>query len=145
NLLLAVITATTVVISMRVVGLLLISALMVVPVATAQLLVSSFRSTLLTAIGIGVVVSLGGTTSSYSANTPSGGTIVLLAIGLFTLAAVTSSARSALHRTVHDEAEDHLHRHGEQCGHPAVAHEDHVDYVHDGHRHAAHGAHYDEH
>jgi zinc transport system permease protein len=145
NLLLAVITATTVVISMRVVGLLLISALMVVPVATAQLLVNSFRSTLVTAIGIGVAVSLGGTTTSYYANTPSGGTIVLLAIAIFTVAAVGTSLRSVLHRNGHDEAEDHLHRHGEHCGHLAVPHDDHVDYVHDGHRHAPHGEHYDEH
>lgn len=145
NLLLAVITAATVVISMRVVGLLLISALMVVPVATAQLLVGSFRSTLLLAIGIGLVVSVGGTATSYYANTPSGGTIVLLAVGLFAATAAATSARSALRRDVHDEAEDHLHRHGEDCGHPSLEHDDHLDYVHDGHRHAPHGAHYDEH
>jgi len=41
--------------------------------------------------------------------------------------------------------EEHGHEHGEQCGHPAVPHGDHVDYVHEGHRHAAHGGHYDEH
>ena len=41
--------------------------------------------------------------------------------------------------------EDHDHAHGQDCGHPAVPHGDHVDYVHDGHRHAAHGSHYDEH
>ena len=40
---------------------------------------------------------------------------------------------------------EHPHEHGPDCGHPAVAHDDHVDYLHDGHRHAAHGAHYDEH
>jgi zinc transport system permease protein len=35
--------------------------------------------------------------------------------------------------------------HGEACGHPAVPHGDHIDYLHDGHRHAAHASHYDEH
>ena len=40
---------------------------------------------------------------------------------------------------------DAKHVHGEGCGHEAVPHGDHVDYVHDGHRHAAHGAHYDDH
>ena len=145
NLLLAVITATTVVISMRVVGLLLISALMVVPVATAQLVAGSFRTTLLLAVGIGVAVSLGGTTTSYYANTPSGGTIVLLAVGLFALTSLSTALRAALRRDVHDEAEDHLHQHGPGCGHPVVSHEGHLDYVHDGHRHAPHGAHYDEH
>jgi zinc transport system permease protein len=146
NMLLAVITAATVVISMRVVGLLLISALMVVPVATAQVLVGSFRATLATAIAIGLLVSVGGTTGSYYANTPSGGTIVLLAVGLFAIASAASALHSALRRGVtHDEAEDHLHRHGADCGHPPVVHDDHVDYVHDGHRHAVHEAHYDEH
>ena len=145
NLLLAVLTAATVVISMRVVGLLLISALMVVPVATAQLIVGSFRSTLLLAVGLGLVVSVGGTATSYYANTPSGGTIVLLAVALFALTAGGTAAVSALRRDMHDEAEDHLHRHGADCGHLPVPHDDHVDYVHDGHRHAAHGAHYDEH
>lgn len=37
------------------------------------------------------------------------------------------------------------HTHGAECGHEAVQHGDHVDYVHDGHRHAAHEGHYDEH
>ena len=60
NLLLAVLTAVTVVVSMRVVGLLLISALMVLPNAIAQLVCHSFRSTLLLAVATGVVVSLAG-------------------------------------------------------------------------------------
>jgi zinc transport system permease protein len=118
---------------------------MVVPVATAQLVAGSFRTTLLLAVGIGVAVSLGGTTTSYYANTPSGGTIVLLAVGLFALTSLATALRAALRRDVHDEAEDHLHQHGPGCGHPVVSHEDHLDYVHDGHRHAPHGAHYDEH
>lgn len=103
NLLLAVITASTVVISMRVVGLLLISALMVVPVATAQLVAGSFRTTLLLAVGIGLVVSVAGTTSSYYANTPSGGTIVLLAVGLFALTSLAMSLRPV--RAARDEQE----------------------------------------
>jgi zinc transport system permease protein len=145
NILLATTTAVTVVISMRVVGLLLISALMVVPVAIAQLLVGSFRATLSLAMAIGVVVSVAGVATSFYANTPSGGTIVLFAIGLFVLASMSTTLRQALRRHEHAEAEDHLHVHGPVCGHEAVAHEDHVDYLHDGHRHAAHGAHYDEH
>lgn len=145
NLLLAVTVASTVVISMRVVGLLLVSALMVVPVATAQVLVGSFRRTMVLAMLIGIVVSVGGVTTSYYADTPSGGTIVLLAIGLFVLASTATAAVTALRREVHAEAEDHLHAHGPGCGHEPVAHDDHVDYLHDGHRHAAHGAHYDEH
>jgi hypothetical protein len=38
-----------------------------------------------------------------------------------------------------------MHVHDVDCGHPAIAHEGHLDYLHDGHRHARHGTHYDEH
>jgi len=145
NLLLAVLTAVTVVVSMRVVGLLLISALMIVPNAVAQLVSRSFRSTVLVAVLVGSLTSVGGVTLSYYSNTPSGGTIVLLAIGAFMLAAVGAGARGALARRRDPQAEYHPHEHGEACEHPAVPHEDHVDYVHDGHRHAPHGSHYDEH
>jgi hypothetical protein len=41
--------------------------------------------------------------------------------------------------------QDHAHRHGEDCGHTRIQHGDHADYLHDGHLHAAHGEHYDEH
>jgi zinc transport system permease protein len=41
--------------------------------------------------------------------------------------------------------ESHHHEHGPGCGHVAIEHGDHVDYIHDGHRHAVHGGHYDEH
>lgn len=36
------------------------------------------------------------------------------------------------------------HEHGPGCGHEAVEHGDHVDYIH-GHRHAKHDDHWDEH
>ena len=39
----------------------------------------------------------------------------------------------------------HDHEHGPDCGHAAIEHGDHVDYLHGGHRHAAHEGHYDEH
>jgi DNA-binding transcriptional ArsR family regulator len=39
----------------------------------------------------------------------------------------------------------HAHVHGTGCGHVGVPHRDHVDYLHNGHRHAAHGDHYDDH
>jgi zinc transport system permease protein len=93
NLLLAVMTAVTVVVSMRVVGLLLISALMIVPIATAQLLAGSFRGTVLIGTAIGVVVSVAGVAISYYQDTPSGGTIVLFAIALFVVVAVASGLR----------------------------------------------------
>ncbi|MFP5334488.1 MAG: metal ABC transporter permease [Actinomycetes bacterium] len=146
NLVLAVLVATTVVVSMRTVGLLLISALMVVPNAAAQQVARSFRGALLVAVAIGTATSVGGVAVSYYADTPSGGTIVLLGIAVFLLAVSWRAVRDVVAARRHRGAEGHAaHEHGPDCGHPAVPHEDHVDYVHDGHRHAPHGDHYDEH
>ncbi|WP_432096855.1 metal ABC transporter permease [Streptomyces sp. bgisy100] len=83
NLLLAVTAAVTVTVAMRVVGLLLVSALMVVPVAAAQQATRGFAMTLALAIGIGVVVSLSGTVGSFYVNVPPGASIVILAIAVF--------------------------------------------------------------
>jgi zinc transport system permease protein len=145
NVLLAVLTATTVVVSMRIVGLLLISALMIVPNAAAQQLARSFASSLGLAVTIGLLVSLCGTATSYYWDAPSGGTIVLFAIAVYVLAAVTAAVLARLHARRHHPALEHHHEHGPGCGHPTVPHGDHVDYLHDGHLHAPHGAGYDDH
>ena len=83
NLLIAVTAALTVALAMRVVGLLLVSALMVVPVAAAQQVARSFRATLLGALGIGVTVAVGGLLAAYYVDAAPGATIVLLAIAVF--------------------------------------------------------------
>ncbi len=153
NVVLAALVAATVVLSMRVVGLLLISALMIVPSAVAQLVARSFRQTLYLACAIGLLVSVGGTSASYYAGTPSGGTIVLLAIALFLLVTAGTAVRELTARRRHRRRAGvhaaHPHEHGAGCGHPPVPHGDHVDYDHDGHLHAPHrtgaGVHYDEH
>jgi len=97
NLLLAALSAFTVVVSMRVVGVLLVSALMVIPVAAAQLVARSFRSTFVLSVTIGMVVSVAGVVVSFYADTPSGGTIVLFAIAVFLLVLIGLSVRRALH------------------------------------------------
>ncbi|MFG3287394.1 metal ABC transporter permease [Streptomyces sp. NPDC048179] len=83
NLLTAITAAVTVTVAMRVVGLLLVSALMVVPVAAAQQLSRSFAATFAIAVAIGVTVTIGGTITSYYQYVPPGATIVLLAIAAF--------------------------------------------------------------
>ncbi|MFD7441861.1 metal ABC transporter permease [Streptomyces sp. NPDC059909] len=88
NLLVAVTAAVTVTVAMRVVGLLLVSALMVVPVAAAQQVARSFVVTFVGAVAIGTAVTLSGTVVSYYQDVPPGATIVLLAIGLFVLLTV---------------------------------------------------------
>jgi zinc transport system permease protein len=90
NLALAVVTAVTVVAAMRVVGLLLVSALMVIPVACAQLFARSFASTLRWSSAIGLAVAIAGIFIAFEADTPSGGTIVLLAVAVYGFTAVLS-------------------------------------------------------
>ncbi|MBO3143691.1 metal ABC transporter permease [Dermatophilus congolensis] len=98
NILLTVLTAVTVVVSMRVVGLLLISALMIVPNATSQLFARSYARAAAWAVLIGVLCSVGGVSASYYLSTPSGATIVVIAISLF---AVISLVTHLTHRITH--------------------------------------------
>ncbi|WP_416482301.1 metal ABC transporter permease [Streptomyces sp. CL12] len=83
NLLTAVTAAVTVTVAMRVVGLLLVSALMVVPVAAAQQLTRSFAMTFAIAVALGVTVTVSGTIASFYQDVPPGATIVLLTIAAF--------------------------------------------------------------
>ncbi len=81
NMVVAVLAALTVGISMRIVGILLIAALMVLPVIAAQRIAWSLRSTLGLAMGIGLGAVVVGLTVAYYGDLPPGGTIVLTAAG----------------------------------------------------------------
>jgi zinc transport system permease protein len=102
NLLLAVTAAMTVTVAMRAVGLLLVSALMVVPVATAQLLARGFRSTQHLAMAIGLVVSGAGIWCAGWYDTAPGATIVLLAIAVFAVTTAATAAWRRLRRSTPD-------------------------------------------
>ncbi|MFD4631947.1 metal ABC transporter permease [Streptomyces sp. NPDC058284] len=91
NLLTAVTAAVTVTVAMRVVGLLLVSALMVVPVAAAQQLTRSFAATFVISVALGIATTLGGTVTSYYQDVPPGATIVLLTIGAFIVLTVLAT------------------------------------------------------
>lgn len=156
NIVVVSLAAITVTVSMRTVGLLLVSALMVVPVATANHLVIGFRRGLFVAMGVGAVAALSGAVGSYYLNTAPGSLIVVIAIALFAASWPVSRVLQRRNRPLveltdeappidHELAESHAHVHDEHCGHRSVQHAGHVDYIHDGHRHAAHGDHYDEH
>jgi zinc transport system permease protein len=86
SLLIAVTAALTVVVAMRVVGLLLVSALMVVPVATSQQLTRGFRTTLGLAMVFGVVATVGGLSYTFYVDVAPGAAIVLLALAGFAVA-----------------------------------------------------------
>ena len=86
NVLLAVLAGVTIAVSMRVVGILLIAALMVLPVIAAGRLASSIHSTIVLAMGIGLLSVTAGLTVAFYANLAPGGAIVLLAAGIAVVA-----------------------------------------------------------
>ena len=85
---LMVLTATTVVVGMRTVGILLVSALMVLPVGASKALTNSFRSLLLVASAFGLGSVVVGLVLSRVIDTFAGGTIVLVAAGAFLVASL---------------------------------------------------------
>ncbi len=156
NVLVSVLAAVTVSVAMRTVGLLLVSALLVIPVATAQQFARGFRATMLGAMVAGLLASVSGVVIAAYVDVPPGSTIVLVALAGFAVTAPVGVllGKRRLARVPFEMPEEpeeqrvtepHRHQHGPGCGHVAVEHGDHIDYIHDGHRHAVHGGHYDEH
>jgi zinc transport system permease protein len=94
NATVSMLAALTVGVSMRIVGILLIAALMVLPVIAAQRVAWSLRSTMAIAIVIGLASVLVGLTVSYYGDAPPGGTIVLTATALFVAASVVDAVRA---------------------------------------------------
>jgi zinc transport system permease protein len=94
NVLTAVLAAVTIAVAMRVVGILLIAALMVLPVIAAGRLAWSMASTVMLSMAIGLGSVLAGITIAYYADLPPGGTTVLVAAA----AAVVAMAVGALAR-----------------------------------------------
>jgi zinc transport system permease protein len=93
NVALATLAAVTVALSMRVVGILLVAALMVLPVSAAGRIAWSMRSSLALSMAVGLVAALSGLTLSYYADLPPGGTIVLVAAFVYVVALIASAAR----------------------------------------------------
>lgn len=98
SLLIAVTAAVTVVIAMRAIGLLLVSALMVVPVAAAQQVTKGFRDTMLAAMGIGVLSAVAGLVASFEYDLAPGPSIVLLALAVFVTLMMVRSIGGSLSR-----------------------------------------------
>ncbi|MDX6276025.1 MAG: zinc transport system permease protein [Nocardioidaceae bacterium] len=109
SIMIAVLAAVTVTVAMRTVGLLMVSALMVVPVATAQQLTRSFRTTVALAMAIGTIAAVSGVTMSYFVDTQPGPTIVLLALGGFALVApIGTVLRSRRNRRAGQDTESRV-------------------------------------
>ena len=98
NILLAVVSALTVSVAMRVVGVLLVSALMIVPVAIAQLVARSFRSAMGLAMAIGVLVTVSGLFITSVKNYSPSATIIVLAVALYAITAALAPLVAAHRR-----------------------------------------------
>lgn len=107
SILIAVTSALTVSVAMRVVGALLVSALMIVPVAVTQMIARSFRATMIGAMAIGVVVAVSGLTLTYYNPWSPGATIVLLAVGLYLVVAMFRPVILAVAGRVHGSHDPH--------------------------------------
>ena len=82
NLGLALLTGATITLSMRVVGVLLVGALLVVPVLAGERLATGLKATLAIGVIFGVVSALVGLTVAFYADLSAGGSIVLVAVVL---------------------------------------------------------------
>ncbi|MDK9716923.1 MAG: metal ABC transporter permease [Trichlorobacter sp.] len=83
NGLLAALTALTVVLAMKLVGVMLISALLILPASAALQVARGFRMTVILSVLFSLVAVVGGIMISFLFNLPSGATIILLAFVIF--------------------------------------------------------------
>ena len=88
--------AATIVVSIRVLGVTMIAAAIVIPPIIARLLTDSFKTMILLSTGIGAFCGLGGIYISYFVDVSSGASVVLFSTLLFVLALVYSSLRGFL-------------------------------------------------
>lgn len=97
NLGLAILTGAAITLSMRVVGVLLVGALMVVPVLVGTRLASGVRAALLWAMATGVLSAVAGLVIAFYADVAAGGAIVLTAMGILIVVELTAALRQRLY------------------------------------------------
>ena len=93
NTLLAILTALTIVLGMRMMGAMLISSLVIFPALTAMRLFKSFRGVVLSAAVTSVLCFITGLTVSFMFSTPVGATVVAANLALFLLACLYGLVR----------------------------------------------------
>jgi len=92
NLLLTVLTALTTVVAMRMVGVLLVSAMIVIPTLTGFGLGRSFRQATVIAIAMALTSMTAGLIAAYYLRLAAGGAVVLTALIIFALASLIRRA-----------------------------------------------------
>ena len=93
NTLLAILTALTIVLGMRMMGAMLISSLVIFPALTAMRLFRSFRGVVLCAAVTSVSCFCAGLTASFLWSTPVGATVVCVNLALFLLSCAAAALR----------------------------------------------------
>jgi zinc transport system permease protein len=88
--------ALTIVVATRVVGVILVEALLVIPAATGLQLSADYRRVIAIGAATGVGAAVGGLFLSYELNIASGATIVLVAVAFLALAAALATIRRRL-------------------------------------------------
>lgn len=81
-------TAVTIALSIKLIGVVLANAMVVIPAAGAKILSRSFRQFIITAPLIGVVSFTGGIILSFYLNLPSGPSVIAVAFGVFLITLV---------------------------------------------------------
>jgi zinc transport system permease protein len=84
--------AIAIILSAKMLGVILVSALLIIPAATSRLLTTSFKSHLSSTITIAVITTTLGLIISALVGTPSGATIVLVGTAIFFLAILISKS-----------------------------------------------------
>jgi zinc transport system permease protein len=95
NSLLAILAACAVVVAMKIVGILLIAAMMVLPVASGQLLARSFRGTLALSAGVGMIAAVAGLAAARVWDLAPSGCIVLVSAIVFAIVAIATRGRGS--------------------------------------------------
>ena len=93
NTLIAILTALTIVLGMRMMGAMLISSLIIFPALTAMRLFKSFRSVILCSAVTSVVCFCAGLTVSFVYSTPVGATVVAANLTLFVISCILGMIR----------------------------------------------------
>ncbi len=124
NLGLAVLTGATITVSMRVVGLLLVGALIVIPVLISLRITSGLTRTVVASSAIGIFVGVTGMVIAFYADIAPGGSVVLTAIGLLVTVEAVAFARRLRNRSTQLQIagiQQHAHAH-ESHAHESHAH-----------------------
>ena len=93
NLILMLLTAVTVSVASRIVGALMISSLIVLPVASAMMIAKSYKQTMWYSILLAEIFTIVGLFISYYADLRPGGTIVLLGVVFLVIVATLTAKR----------------------------------------------------